>query len=68
MLAAFLHTRQKPIVFRGSVFELTPQQPAILDGTCPIQLVICEGAVSAGTRVRVHVETCSGQGEQVRSG
>lgn len=50
------------------MFELAPQQPALLDGTCPIQLIICEGAVAAGTRVRVHVEACSGGGEQVRSG
>lgn len=50
------------------MFQLTPQRPAVLDGTSTFQLVVCHGAVPAGTRIRIHVETCSRGGEQVRNG
>lgn len=47
------------------MFELTPQGPALLDGASTFQLVLWDGSVRAGTRIRVHVEASSGAGEQV---
>ena len=51
------------------MFELTPQHPAILDGTSTFQLLLWQGCVRAGNRIKVHVEAASGRGgEQVRCG
>lgn len=51
------------------MFELTPQHPAILDGTSTFQLLLWQGCVRGGNRIKVHVEAASGRGgEQVRCG
>lgn len=49
-----------------NMFELTPQHPAIVDGTSTFQLLLWQGCVRAGKRIKVHVEAASGTGgEQV---
>lgn len=50
-----------------NMFELTPQRPALLDGTSTFQLLLWQGCVRAGNRVKVHVEASpAGRGgEQV---
>lgn len=38
-----------------NMFELTPQHPALLDGASTFQLLLWQGCVRAGNRVKVHV-------------
>lgn len=50
------------------MFELKPERPAIVEGTTTFQLLLWQGCVRAGNRVKVHVEAASGGGgEQVRA-
>eukprot|EP00752_Nemacystus_decipiens_P009252 g8265.t1 len=57
----------KVVATHPNMFELTPQHPAIVDGTSTFQLLLWQGCVRAGNRVKVHVEATSGRGEQVKA-
>ncbi|CAN0464683.1 unnamed protein product, partial [Ectocarpus sp. 12 AP-2014] len=47
-----------------NMFELTPQRPALLDGSTTFHLLLWEGCVRTGNRIKVHVETSSGRGRE----
>lgn len=48
------------------MFELTPQNPVLLDGTGRFQLVAREGSVCPGTSIRVLIEVILADGAKVR--
>ncbi|CAN0212978.1 unnamed protein product, partial [Ectocarpus sp. 8 AP-2014] len=59
---------QQVVATHPNMFELTPQRPALLDGSTTFHLLLWEGCVRTGNRIKVHVETSSGRGrEQIKA-
>lgn len=57
-----LCTKNQVVATHPNMFELTPQRPAILDGTSTFQLLLWPGCVRFGNCIKVHVEAASGRG------